>query len=33
MPAADVDVEAFRLPVEAAPQMEVFEALRVGEGR
>ena len=33
MPAADVDVEAARLPVEAAPEVEVLEALRVGEGR
>jgi hypothetical protein len=33
MPAADIDVEAVSLPVEAAPQMEVLEALRVGEGR
>jgi hypothetical protein len=32
MPAADVDVEAFSLPLEATPQVEVLEALRVGEG-
>ena len=32
MAGADVDVEAGRLPVEAAPEMEILEALRVGEG-
>src|SRR5207253_7030221 len=32
MPAADVDVETVSLPLEASPQVEVLEALRVGEG-
>src|SRR5947209_14492294 len=33
MPGANVDVEAVLLPIETAPEMEVLEALRIGEGR